>query len=454
MAEPRGLRLAWGALSLVLYHSLFGVLGLLLSPVFAWRFVFDARYRTGLRERTGRVDPTPAGQDCVWIHGVSVGEVKAAASLIDRLRREFPELEIVVSTTTTTGRKVAREMYPDVRVIYYPLDFGWFPGRALDRIRPSCVLLMELEIWPNFLWASARRGIPVAVINGRISERSYRGYRLVLRLLPQLRYTDLFCVQIDAYRDRLTALGISPERVVVTGNMKYDGVLLKSPPRDSNGLRRWLSADGRKVLVCGSTHGREDEWVAMAVDELRNRTGETIRLVTVPRHPERAPTVVDALVTLGFEPVCWSACDDGSRLPELSDRSVVVVDTVGRLESFYGVCDVAFVGGSLVPHGGQNMMEPAALGKPVVFGPHTENFRADVELLLDADAAVQISSHDELVPQLIRMFGDPEARVRIGERVLAVIRRNQGATDRTLGLIRPMLERHRDHDARPPGLPA
>ena len=423
----------------MVYHVLFVVLGVVLLPIVLWRFVFDRRYRTGLRERTGRVEPTADGTSCVWIHGVSVGEVKAASSLIECLQRDFPQLEIVVSTTTTTGRTLAQELYPGVRVIYYPLDFGMFPGRALDRVRPCCVLLMELEIWPNFLWAAARRDLPVAVINGRISERSYRGYRRVLWLLPQLRYTDLFCVQIEAYRERLTALGIAPERVVVTGNMKYDGVLVERFTRGGDRLRNWLSPDGRKVLVCGSTHGREDEWLAAAVAEISRDRGQPIRLVTVPRHPERATAVVDSLRSVGLAPVLWSQCDDGQTLPALTDESVVVIDAIGRLEWFYSVCDVAFVGGSLVPHGGQNMMEPAALGKPVVFGPHTDNFRADVDLLLAANAAVQIKAPAGLVPALKRLLDDTDERERIAARVLSVIRNNQGATARTLGLIDPML---------------
>ncbi len=439
-AETRALSLWWGAATLVVYHVLVALLAVVFSPVILWRFTFDRRYRIGLRERTGVVPPTPADRRAVWIHGVSVGEVKAAATLIEGLRRDHPELDIVVSTTTSTGQKVARELYPDVRVIYYPLDLGWFPGRALDRIRPCCVLLMELEIWPNFLQAAARRRVPVAVINGRISASSFRGYRFVRWLLPQLRFLGLYCVQTEAYRERLLALGVSSDRIVVTGNMKYDGVLLKSAPDESSVLRDWLTRDGRQVLVCGSTHGREDEWVAAAIGRMESAAGDGVRLVTVPRHPERSTAVVDSLRAHGFRTVRWSECNAGD-LPKLGNSAVVVVDTIGRLETFYGACDVAFVGGSLVPHGGQNMMEPAALGKPTLFGPHTENFRTDVELLLSADAAVQVEGIESLRPALLRLLEDRTERERIAHRAIDVIRSNQGATDRTLGLLRPLLDK-------------
>lgn len=429
----------WGRVTIVIYHLLFAVFLIVTLPVLVWRFLFDKRYRSGLLHRSGRVDPSPPGSRCIWVHGVSVGEVKGAGTLIERLRAEHPELEVVVSTTTPTGQQVARDAYPDTRIIYYPLDLGWCPGRALDRIRPECVLLMELEVWPNFLQAAADRGLPIAVINGRISESSFRGYRLVRWLLPQFRYIALYCVQIEVYRQRLAALGIDAARIPVTGNMKYDSVSLKTAPATSARLRAWLTpaGDGARVLVCGSTHGREDEWIAEAVRGL-SRPDRVVRLVTVPRHPERAPAVVDTLRNLGYRVLRWSELTDD--LPRLGAADAIVVDVVGRLEEFYGACDVAYVGGSLVPHGGQNMIEPAALGRAVAFGPHTENFRTDVDLLLAADAAVRIESVDGLGPVLARLLDDEGECVRLAERAREVIRSNQGATDRTYRLLRPLIE--------------
>ncbi len=425
----------WGPL--LLYHGVFLVAGLVLAPLVIWRSIVDRRYRAALWRRTGRVAPTDPDRRAVWVHGVSVGEVKGLATLIALIARDRPDLDVVVSATTPTGYELARRLYPDHRVVHYPLDFGLFPGRALDRVRPVCVLLMELEIWPNFLQAAARRGIPVAIVNGRISERSFRGYRMVRPLIPQLDWIELFCVQDGVYRDRLLALGVDPKRIAVTGNVKYDNLCLREPVTEAARLRDWLSADGRPVLVCGSTHGREDEWLADCATRVAVRRGAPIRVVVAPRHPERAGAVADGLRQRGHGFVRWSAC--GEALPVLDDRDVVVVDTIGQLEAFYGACDVAFVGGSLVPHGGQNMLEPAALGRAVLFGPHTANFRADVELLLGAGAAIQVEGVAALEVALHDLLADPGQRQELGRRAIDLIRRNQGATERTERLVGSLL---------------
>lgn len=419
------------------YHLLFLLAFLGYAPVLLWRLAFDRRYRTGLRQRLGSSDFRGSDRPVVWIHGVSVGEIKAAGQIITALRRGRPDLQLVLSSTTPNGHKVAQKEHADLPVVFYPLDFGPFPARALDRIRPRCVLLMELEIWPNFLQAAARRGIPVAVINGRISERSFRGYRRLRGLLPQLDLIDVYCVQDQAYRKRLLDLGVDPGRVHVTGNMKYDSVLLGPPGEAVPGLRGWLAPAGGLVLVAGSTHGDEDRWLATAVQRVRPDVAGPIRLVLVPRHPERSPAVCEMLREAGCTAVRWSRAR--AERPALGDGAVVVVDTIGDLQRFYAACDLAFVGGSLVPHGGQNMLEPAALGRAVVFGPHTDNFRTDVELLLQAGAAVQVAGVEELPAQLTALLGSAALRADLGERAQAVIAANRGATERTLERIAPLL---------------
>ncbi len=424
---------------MIAYHAVFVCVLVVYSPVLLWRIISNPSYRRGLRERTGRVPRSARTRRVVWIHGVSVGEVKAAGTLIRALQREYPELELVLSSTTPTGHAQARKLHPELRVIFYPLDFGGFPARALDRIAPTCVLLMELEIWPNFLRAAARRGVPVAVINGRISARSFRGYRLVRGFLPQLGLIESFCVQDDAYRRRLLDLGVAESSIHVTGNMKYDGVLLKAPPPESERLRSWLAADGRLVLVCGSTHADEEIWLAGIAREVARQLGAPLRLVVAPRHPERGSAIRERWQADGIPSVAWSQI--GSGLPHLQDATVVLVDTIGHLESFYGACDLAFVGGSLVPHGGQNMLEPAALGKPVLFGPHITNFLTDVKLLIEADAAIQVRSCEELQREMLRLCRAAADRAEMGRRAVEVIRRNQGATARTLRLLTPLLDR-------------
>ena len=412
-----------------LYHAIWITGCVLLSPWLISRILFDPRYRAGLVERTGRLPLLVTDKKVVWIHGVSVGEIKAAGTIIERLQRSYPHVHLVISSTTPNGHAVACQQHSQHTVVYFPLDFGLFPGRALDRIAPSVVLLMELEIWPNFLRAAVRRGIAVSVINGRISARSFRGYRLVRSLLPELDLIAVYCVQDQAYRRRLLELGITAEKIQVTGNMKFDSVQLPAH-QESADLRSWLSPDGRQVLVCGSTHGDEDLWLAQALARVTARTGNPVRLVLVPRHPERAPAVQDRLLAQGFSVAKWSARKD--RREALGAEEVLLVDTIGQLQGFYDVGDVAFVGGSLVPHGGQNMLEPAALGKAVLFGPHVGNFVNDVELLLLAGAVVQLRDRGELEARLGELLEDPQRRRDVGRRALAVIRDNRGATERTL----------------------
>ncbi|MGE0143232.1 MAG: 3-deoxy-D-manno-octulosonic acid transferase [Planctomycetota bacterium] len=428
-----------GLLPLIVYQGVFLIAAALWFPVLAWRLCFDRRYRAGFWSRSGRIRQFVPGVPRVWVHGVSVGEVKNLASLIEAVATRYPGVEIVVSATTPTGFDLARRLYVGRPVIQYPLDFGLFPGRALDRVQPSCVLLMELEIWPNFLQAAARRGVPVAVVNGRISERSFRGYRMARGLLPQFDWIEHYCVQNEAYRERLLALGVEDSRIAVTGNMKFDGVGLRGVPEASAKLRRWLSADGQMVVVAGSTHPREEEWIAEAMVHVAAAIQRPLRLVLAPRHPERAVAVVEALASQGHRVVRWSK-DGGRELPLASD-AILLVDTIGHLESFYGACDVAFVGGSLVPHGGQNMIEPAALGRAVVFGPYVSNFRADVELLLLAEAVVQVQDQSELAAAFGDLLSDAAERTRLGQRAVEVIRSNQGATTRTLELVAPLLDR-------------
>jgi 3-deoxy-D-manno-octulosonic-acid transferase len=436
-----------GVASLLLYQLVFLLAFCAYSPVLLWRLAFDRRYRGGLLERIGFAPRSVGRTPVVWIHAVSVGELKAARQMIEALACRVQEFEVVVSSTTPTGRALARQLYPQVRTFYYPFDFGPFAWLALRRVAPAVVILVELECWPSFLYCASQRRIPVAVVNGRISESSFQGYRRIRRLVPPFVRVDRFCVQDETYRRRLLELGVATERVFVTGNMKYDAVRVGTMPGAAPALRRWLSCDGQLVLVCGSTHADEERRVlelALRVARLRQ---VALRVVLAPRHPERAPAVREAISACGARAVAWSVVQ--ADLPRLAADDVVMVDTIGHLESFYAAGDVAFVGGSLVPRGGQNMLEPAALGKPVVFGPYTANFRNDVELLLSASAAIQVAGDGELAEVLARLLSDPEERSRLGTQAVALITRNQGATGRTLDLLDPLLVRRQAGGVRP-----
>jgi 3-deoxy-D-manno-octulosonic-acid transferase len=435
MPLPRsGLR---GWLMMGIYQPLFLLAFLIYSPVLLSRLLFSQKGKKGSggswRERMGFVPRSSGDRPLVWIHGVSVGEVKAASNFVEQLRRRRPDVDLVISTTTPNGRLVAHQEYPDLPVVTYPLDLANFPSRALARLRPQCVLLMELEIWPNFLQAARKRDIPVAVINGRISERTFKGYRMARGLLPQLDLISKYCVQDAAYQRRLTDLGVDPARVFVTGNMKYDSVDMGQHKEAARDLRPWLAPSNQRVLVTGSTHDDEEAVVLDALRAMRERAGAPVRTVLVPRHPERSASICDLVRQKGLHPVRWS--EVAAERSPLGEDDVVVVDVIGQLQRFYAACDVAFVGGSLVPHGGQNMLEPAALGRAVIFGPHTANFRRDVELLLAADAVVQVRDRPEFVEQLEVLLGDDKLCSEYGERARRVITQNQGATTRTFDLV-------------------
>ncbi|MCB9875986.1 MAG: preprotein translocase subunit SecA [Planctomycetes bacterium] len=436
--QRSGLR---GWMTMAVYQPLFALLFLLYSPVLVWRLAFArSGRRTNLRERMGFVARRLGERPLIWIHGVSVGEVKAASDFVAELRRARPDLDLIVSTTTPNGRLVAQQEYPDLPVVFYPLDFANFPARALRRLRPRCVLLMELEIWPNFLQAARNRDVPVAVINGRISERTFKGYRLARGLLPQLDLISKYCVQDRVYRERLLQLGVDPARVFVTGNMKYDSVVLGRHQEGADALRRWLASGDARVLVAGSTHDDEEAQVLDAVAaSAATPDGPPVRVVLVPRHPERSTAVCEVVEQRGRRAVRWSELRERRDWPPLGASDVVVVDTIGQLQRFYAACDVAFVGGSLIPHGGQNMLEPAALGRAVLFGPHTTNFRRDVELLLAAEGVVQVGAPAEFPAALDRLLRDDAARQALGARARQVIADNQGATRRTLELVEDLL---------------
>ena len=243
-------------------------------------------------------------------------------------------------------------------------------------------------------------------------------------------------MQDEVYRERLLALGVDAARIAMTGNMKYDNVALQKRPAGAEDLRNWLAPAGERVVVCGSTHADEELWVADLVRGIETRRGWTVRLVAAPRHPDRAAVILDTLRAASHAAVRWSEVRDARR--PLRSGEIVLVDTIGHLEAFYAAGDVAFVGGSLVPHGGQNMIEPAALGRAVVFGPHTTNFRADVELLLAADAAIQVDGRDALGTALERLLEDPGLRRDLGARAIELIGNNQGAAARTRRLLDPL----------------
>jgi 3-deoxy-D-manno-octulosonic-acid transferase len=425
----------------VLYSSLLAVL-----PLYALaRMARDAKARSRwaaylhdlVRRFQGR-RPRRAQRPCVWVHGVSVGEVKAAARLIEQIERTIPDAEVVISVTTDTGHRVAQTSYPNHRIEFYPPDFSWVVNDALDSLRPDLIILVESEFWPNFLFATQNRGIPVALVNGRMSERSAARFeRLPDFSRALLGCLETVCVQMPQYAERLTRLGVDPARIHVTGNMKFDNIPIKHRPERNDAFARLVGvAEGLPVIVAGSTHPGEERALA-AIHRRMVADGAAHRLVIAPRHPARADTVEAEMRREGVEVVRRSRFADGEGP---GPGQVVLWDTVGELERVYAQADFVFVGGSLVPHGGQNMMEPASLGRPVVVGPKIHNFRGEVEMLLAADGIELVRDGDGVERVLRAWLADPETAAALGDRARAAIERSKGATDRSLAVLRPMLE--------------
>jgi 3-deoxy-D-manno-octulosonic-acid transferase len=345
-------------------------------------------------------------------------------------RRRHPDWAVVVSTFTPTGQEVAKKTFSDLPVFFWPLDFAPCVSRALRRVRPSLVALVELEVWPGFMAAAARRGIPVAVINGRISDRSAPRYRKAGFMRAAFRRVALFCAQERRYAQRAEGLGFP--RVLTSGNMKFDG--LAGPPSDS--ARAALAAKlglepGARVLVGGSTHDPEERFLVHAFEELRNDFAD-LRLVLVPRHPERAGEVARAVSEAGFDAARKSSIDAGEAP---APDAIVVVDTVGELRTLWGLATVAYVGGSLTPRGGQNIMEPAAMGRPVVFGPNMANFREARDLLCGAEGCVQVEDDRALLPALRRLLADPASAAAMGDRARKALEAQAGATARHIEAV-------------------
>lgn len=417
-----------------LYTGLLLVLIVVYCPVFLVRRLFARGTPVGLRERLGYWSGGLPPEPRCWIHAVSVGEVMAAIPLVNALRRRWPDLHPVVTTVTPTGARVVRDrLGASVTHRYFPLDFPGAVGRALAAVRPVFFVAIETELWPNFLRGLERRGIPAMIANGRISDRSFGRYRIVRALMRRiLGGIVVFAMRSAEDARRIIALGAPTERVVVTGNLKTE-----APPGEPGAEQFWKQLMGltgeELVWIAGSTHRGEEELVLDAFGNLRTRFPLLV-LILAPRHPERVPEVERLIRARGLTSVRRTALP-GDR----DQKAIIVLDTVGELAQLYAVAQVVFVGGSLVPAGGQNMLEPALKRKPVVFGPHTTNFRESAELLLGAGAALLVGGSGELDLALQRLLEDPGLRASMGEAAFEAVTGHQGAVLKTLELIESFL---------------
>jgi len=420
-----------------LYSVLVLAFFVVVSPWFLYQAIRYRKYIGSLSQRMGYL-PVSFNMDAepsIWIHAVSVGEVLTARPLVRELRARYPRLRIFLSTTTLTGQGIARRSVRDVdEVFYFPFDLPLFVRRTLDLVRPRLFIMMETEIWPNLLRECRRRGVKTAIVNGRLSQRSYPRYRLVRGFMNRvLDDIDSFCVQSEESARRFIDLGANPGRVTVTGSLKFDSLELsantQSRARDRV-LRYFRVPSGRPVIVAGSTMKGEESAVLGAFRRVRSTVPSAL-LILAPRHIERADDVEALSQEEGFKTVRRSelAIDAEPR------ADVVILDSIGELATIYQLATVSFVGGSLVATGGHNILEPAVFGKPIVFGPHMSNFAEIAETFVSNAAAVQVASDGELDEAMMALMTDPIRRARLGAAARAIVEANRGAKDKSMTVL-------------------
>jgi 3-deoxy-D-manno-octulosonic-acid transferase len=419
----------------LLYSGLLAVTFVLASPYWIYQMLRHGKYRRGLRERLGVV-PVRLGSDgrpSIWVHAVSVGEVLAVSGLVRRLGTEFSKHRVVVSTTTDTGQALAGNLFDTENVFYFPLDFAFAVRRWMSALRPELVVIAETEFWPNFLRVAHEHGTRVAIVNARISNRSLPGYRRWRGILRRvLASADLFLAQTSEDARRLIEIGAPEERVLVGGNLKYD-VAAPGEAAIVGQLKTLRTETGAgPVLVCGSTVEGEEARLIEAFTRVLSSFPATVMLLA-PRHPQRFEYVAELL---GRSSVAFRRRSEWNGEPLRG--GVLLVDSIGELSGLYALADIAFVGGSLVPRGGHNIIEPAQHGVAIVVGPHTENFRDIVSLFQSRDA-VRVVDAEKLPVEFLRLLQNDSERAALGQRAAETLRSQQGATEFALARLRGLL---------------
>jgi len=441
-------------------YSLYSILVLLVAVVASPWFIYQAlRYKKYVGSLGQRMGYLPLsfnmdGDESIWVHAVSVGEVLTARPLISDLKRRYPNLRMFLSTTTMAGQQLARRNVPDVdAVFYFPFDFAFVVRRTLDLVRPKLFIMMETEIWPNLLRECRARGVKTAVVNGRLSPRSFPRYRLIRPMMRRvLDHIDRFLVQSEESARRFIDLGADPARVVVTGSLKFDSLEVSSTALQAGApaarslrggvearardrvLRYFRVPASRPVIVAGSTMKGEEVAVLGAFRRVRSTAPNTL-LVLAPRNPER------------FGEAEQLARQEGWKVARRSDLAidaeprvdVVVLDTIGELATIYQIATVVFVGGSLVATGGHNVLEPAVFGKPIVFGPHMQNFLEIAEAFVSNGAGVQLAGEEQLEESLLSLMSDPVRRARLGAAARALVEANRGANEKSVRVLAALL---------------
>jgi 3-deoxy-D-manno-octulosonic-acid transferase len=419
----------------IIYNIIFTIFLFFYIPV----FLFKKRRRAGIRIRLGIYDKSLisklSGRKNIWVHAVSIGEVIAAAPLVESIRQRHPEYRIVFSTVTETGNIAAgRILSKDDIILYLPFDISFIVKKVVGYIKPSFLVITETEIWPNLILTAQKMGVKIFMVNGRISDNSFKRYRIAAPLLmPVLRHIDLFCMQTKEYSQRIISLGAYRQRVIVSGNMKFDSAFLDDVScHGAEMLQNILCLDqSSRLMVAGSTHPGEEDMILNAYKRLKPEF-PGLMLIIAPRHVERACEIMQTAQHLRLEAELFSRL---SKVSSMAPGKIVVLDVIGRLKDIYSISDIVFVGGSLVKKGGQNMVEPAVFSKPIILGPYTYNFRDITDMFLKNQAVMIAKSQGSLEGIIRGLLKDESLAKRLGEKARSVVESNRGAAERTLKAI-------------------
>jgi 3-deoxy-D-manno-octulosonic-acid transferase len=416
----------------IFYDLIFLLFSIIYLPV----YFFKRKFHPGFSLRLGFL---PKGLELnrpIWIHAVSVGEAMAIRLLVDQLRNIYPGKKFVISTVTPTGNKIASSIVTEGDfVTYLPLDLSFIMKAVLDRINPCAFIIAETEIWPNLIFYLYKKKIPIITVNGRISDSSFKGYLAIKFLIKNiLRKVTLFCVQTERDAGRFKALGVSEEKIKVTGNMKFDSAdYIEEKSTDYTDLKRKLGLEKKdKIFIAASTHPEEEEIILNVYKRLWEEF-PNLNLIIAPRHPQRCKEVARIASNHRFCSKFISSFTPQSIA--CATKSVFILDVIGRLMDFYSIADIVFVGGSLIKKGGHNILEPASLAKPIIFGPYMFNFRDIADLFLSNNAAI-LATEEEIKTKIVNLLNNPLVAVELGKKAKQLIQQNQGATRRNVEFIR------------------
>ncbi|MFC1668608.1 3-deoxy-D-manno-octulosonic acid transferase [Chlamydiota bacterium] len=427
-----------------IYNVIYCICFILLSPFFLWKMLFLGKYRAGLFNRFGlvssQIKKRLKKRKTLWIHAVSVGEVLSIVALVKELQVLYSDHIIVVTTVTNTGNEIARKHFSrNSEILYFPLDFYPIMHSFLDCIHPSLIIVAEADIWPNLLFSAQKRGIPLCMINGRLSSKSYKRYMQFSFFFSKLLHSISFVsVQSEKDRKRFIDLGVIERKIKKVSSLKWEDYLCSEiSQEEKNSLMMRLGfSDNDVVLVCGSTHDKEEEVLLSVYGKLKDMV-TNLRLIIAPRHPERFKIVREMLRSSVHPFRLWTEVKEG-----LTNRrgaaSVILLDTMGELSKMYSLATIAFIGKSLYKKGGQNIIEPIRLQKPVIFGPHMENFEYIAGQVKQAGGAIQIQNETELYTILEDLITHPEKIKHIGECAYAVLRKHQGGLQKNLSVIKEL----------------